>query len=501
MSPRRALLALVPLGALMAGGPGAAVAQEARVSPFLPDGHWAAAVARTLDGQGLMPAAYDAARRRQPVGLLLRAFEGAAPASTLASDAAARLREELGPGWGAAPMVEAPAEGAREVPAVTTAMIVGLDARTGTLLAGRGQYNDADWIGPETLPDRRVPHGALRHAGRFRPLAWGLDAEIGVDGADIRDLYALAGIGNVALWLGAMTDGYVGAPTGSVVVTGTIPGPGGGLFLAEPVRLPGFLRHLGGVGFSTHLYRAGANGRFRHPWVLLMRGTVAPHGRLTLGVNRGIMMGGEGNAELSFRSLAYAMIGKHSGAFDNQITAVTVRYRLPTERMLPLVAALEWGFEDSAGAWRDVPGIQAVVESPALPFAPEVSAGVALTRFRESCCGNPIWYRNWSFEGGWTDAGRPLGHPLGGHGRELLGYGRAVLAGARVQVEAAAFDRWRGSENLYYPLHVGHSRGGLLELTLLPLDGWQAVVTAELDHAVSGSWQQGRARAGIVVRF
>ena len=468
--------------------PWLAEAQRPRVSPFLPDDHWALEIARTLDARGLMPVDYDAGTRRQTAGEVWRGLEAAAESSPLARDALARLVEELGPEWGRAGLAWA------------AGLDVGLGSRAGDVLAGRGNHVD-DWIGPYPLEDHRGGRGGATFFGRFHVVAAGFDGRLDAGGARLTDAYALVGAGPVDLWVGAMTDGFRAGPVGSLVVTATEPGPGLGLAFREGLHLPGFLAHLGPVRFTTHLYRAGANGSFRHPWLWLMRGTVAPHPRVSVGVSRAIMMGGEGNDGPSVQSLAYALIGKHAGGFDNQVVSVNARYRAPTESVLPLVGFLEWGFEDSAGAWRDVPGIIAGIEVPRLPFAPAASAGVARTQLAESCCGNPMWYRNWAFRGGWTDGGVPLGHPLGGHGREWLAFGRVGLAEARVQLDAAGFTRWRGGENLFAPDREGDSRGGRIGVVLLPDADWRLFARGELERGSRGAWREHHLEVGIVARF
>jgi hypothetical protein len=213
------------------------------------------------------------------------------------------------------------------------------------------------------------------------------------------------------------------------------------------------------------------------------------------------MLGGAGNTPLTLRTFAYFLIGKHSGEqgeFDNQVVSVSVRYRPPTDA-LPLSAYLEWGFDDSAGAWKDVPGIVAGVEAASLPGAPELGLGVSATWFAGTCCGNTMWYRNWSFRGGWADDGEALGHPLGGHGRELRAYGQLDAYRARLQVRPSLMFRSRGAENLLAPDREGGSWGGSLEM--IGLAGpWQAYLRASGEVGET-DWSEGSIEAGLRGRF
>ena len=491
MSPRRVALAATLAAMLAAGNPLPAEAQQARVSPFLPAGHWAVETLRSLHGQGLLPRGYDPAFGRQTTAETLRGLRAAAPRSETATAALERLLEELGPGW---------TDGAPRRPVLATALAVGGEDVAGRMLAGHGGGFGLYWLGPLPAADVSGATGTVEHRGRVWRVAWGVDAGVGDGGATIRDAYVMGGVGPVGVWGGLVAGSFRNGPDGGVVLSRMRPGPGGGLLLLEPVALPGFLRHLGPVRFATQLYVGGSNGEFESPWLWFTRGSIEPHPRFQLGVNRGVMFGGDGNDDGGFRELVYLLIGKHSGGFDNQIVSVTGRYRIPTDPLIPLTGYFEWGFEDSAGAWRDVPGIVAGLESPALPFAPGVSLGASWTKFEGSCCGNPIWYRNWAFDGGWSDAGEPLGHPLGGHGHEWQGYGRLVALDARLQLELAGFTRWRGEENLFAPARTGESRGGRGELTLMPMAGWQLFAAAELERG-DGDWSQRRLKAGIRASF
>jgi hypothetical protein len=143
-----------------------------------------------------------------------------------------------------------------------------------------------------------------------------------------------------------------------------------------------------------------------------------------------------------------------------------------------VTAYLEWGAEDAAGGWFDVPGRVGGLFVPSLPFARAVSIGFEYAHFGTSCCGNPEWYRHWSFVGSWASDDVTLGHPLGGDGRQAMLYGSADVYGGRVWFETTAFRRDRRSENLFVPGRVGTSNGGGMEAKIRVRPRWEVGLAA-----------------------
>jgi hypothetical protein len=196
------------------------------------------------------------------------------------------------------------------------------------------------------------------------------------------------------------------------------------------------------------------------------------------------------------------LIGKHAGAgseLDNQVVAFDLHYRPPLGA-LPLAVYAEWGMEDSAGAWYNVPGMVLGVEVPALPGVPALAVGLERTSFGSSCCGNPIWSRHWIFRQGWTDDGRLLGHPLGGHGSEWLSYARADLFEARLHLDLRLFARDRGEESLLAPERMGRSRGGRLGVEGRLASGLGVFFLGGLEEGDAG-WRESMVRVGGQIVF
>lgn len=229
---------------------------------------------------------------------------------------------------------------------------------------------------------------------------------------------------------------------------------------ARPFQFPGWLAYLGLVSADFFVTRAFDDRHDGDPWLLGGSVSLRPHPRLTLALHRGLIFGGDAPRDpLTPRALLLTLIGVHHGDLDDGKVSGEIRYRLPSEGLLPLFLYLESGAEDSAGAFRDVPGLVMGALAPSLPFAPTASLGVERAYFARSCCFNPPWYRHATFRGGWALNELPLGHPLGGHGKEWALNGSALLFEAALWLELRLFARERGSENLFSPEREGESRG------------------------------------------
>src|SRR5690606_18134300 len=105
-----------------------------------------------------------------------------------------------------------------------------------------------------------------------------------------------------------------------------------------------------------------------------------PHSRVALGINRAAMFGGD--QPVTARKVVDMLIGQLSGlGFENQVVSVEGRVALPSEAVLPLTAYLEWGAEDAAGAWWDVPGRVFGISAPSLPGSPATSLAIEYASF------------------------------------------------------------------------------------------------------------------------
>jgi hypothetical protein len=309
----------------------------------------------------------------------------------------------------------------------------------------------------------------------------------------------VAGAGAFALSAGRETEAYGVGRFGGIVYSGTEPLPRVELSTTRALRLPGVLGRAGGVSMHTFVSRAAAGREPGRPWLWGARLAVQPHRRLTVAVNRGAMFGGPPGDPVTAGNLGRMLVGAIRSRFDNQLVSMDFRYRVPSERVLPAVLYLEWGADDGAGAFTDVPGQVAGVFLPALPGLDRVALGAEVARFGRPREGNGPWYRHNVFRGNWARGDAPLGHPLGGEGTEASVYGEAELLAGRLRVDARGFGRRRGAtgqpSNLYGPPRLGRSTGGEVQVL------WRAGRSLELGASVAGEngggWRERRASAEV----
>jgi hypothetical protein len=255
--------------------------------------------------------------------------------------------------------------------------------------------------------------------------------------------------------------------------------------------------YIGLLALEVALARMGpgqSEGTLLFTWALRYQ----PVPRLTFAVQGGVMADG---------NYLHAFTYRGNGA-ENNVLSVSGRWRLPTEACLPLTFYLDWGTDDNGGAWYQAPGIGLGILVSSLPFAPEVSVGLEGSFFGTTCpdetggtwCRSPGYPLDWYTHAqlSWAQGNRPLGHRMGGNGRELLVYASADLLDAALLVRGDLFLRDRFSGNLYAP--YGGGSGGF------DLDAaWRVVPKVEV--GVSGrleaghGWTVGGAGARATVYF
>jgi hypothetical protein len=253
-----------------------------------------------------------------------------------------------------------------------------------------------------------------------------------------------------------------------------------------PVRLP--LRFLGSLSAHAFVSRLDEARHPGNPWLWGMRLAVRPQRRFTLAFTRGAMFGGN-VAPVTPDRLLKSFFGVLRQNFDNQILSADVRWRVPTETLVPLVVYGEWAADDGAGAADEQPAVLGGVTVPAVPGAPMLSFGAEYAHIAE-CCSHGSWYFHSEFGGEWARRGRPLGHPLGGGGHEARLYADADLPRG-LTLAADAFARERGVDaprtpgNLFAPARSGASHGASGSLT------WRLRPAAQLQ--VKAAREQGSA--------
>lgn len=445
---------------------------------FLEPGHWAYGALRRLHVAGVAPAASDPAVAPVTLQHVAAVLDSAAAHLEATQPLlAARARHHL--------QLLAAEMGAPASPLVL-GVRAGWHATGNEAFAGDGyckglagesfcEDSPADWQGALPMGDASAAAFAVRAHGHVLPwLAWS------VDGGRLAGEWRLlsgavsAAAGPLDVWAGRRRLHY-GAGTGGGIVIGSgmhevtdvafrshYDFDGVGVHVREPFHFPGFLRVLGATRVEMVASRLPRMGQVDNPWAVFGRLFVSPFSpRLTLGVNRGAVFGGDG-IPLTVPRLAGLLFGMHGGdvgEFENQVFSAIARYRPPLGS-LPLELWVEAGMDDTSGAIRNVPTYVAGIDTGPLPWLPALSVGLEHTRYSQSCCGNPIWYRHFFYRGSWADRGRLIAHPLGGHGYEWLGRGELEMPEVGLLLRGAAALRHRGQENLFAPEREGRSVAG-----------------------------------------
>jgi hypothetical protein len=457
--------------------------------------HWAVRAAWKAEAMGLAPG-FLPARTQVPRDLVWAALQEAVSRAAPRGAATERLVR----GWVDRFVEEFPEYGS---PRAAAGRPVLLGSRVeGELVAARGRAAPGeaefppDRTGAEPLPDRNRPAArADVAAGLGSAFAAHLQLQAETDSTAVRQLAVSARWRSLSLTAGRDPVGYATGIGGGVVLTGGVPIDGVQLESWRPVTGPGWLRYLGPVSFDGFVGRIPGDRHPGDPYFWGARVSVQPHPRTTLSIQRAALFGGAGAEKpVTFHNVLRMLIGNVSGGtFEDQVVSVAGRYRLPTERVFPLTLYAEAGAEDASGAWGDVVGAMAGLESAALPGAPWLSLGAEVSYFQHSCCGNPPWYRHSAFRGSWAWEDQPLGHRLGGQGSEGVVYGSADLLDERLRIRGEAFGRGRSGENLYVPGRTAGSLGGGGEVT------WRFTPRAELEAEARGENGRGWSESSLRV--
>ena len=459
-------------------------AQAQRASPFLPAQHWAHAALRELEMRGAIATeSFDPGSRSVSVVQAIESFVRAASNPEVSEGVRQRagsygvlLRDEHGEDE-RAPSAWAVRAGGQ------------LDYHDGRVAAGDGYYVE-DRTGAQPRDDVNAASARLGLDARRAAFAFTADGMVGTD-SEITQLQGVARVGAVQLWAGRRTLAF-GPGSESIVISSDVAFDGAGLAFVNPVRVPIFPGRVNIEGFVARLDQVG---HVDNPWFLGARLAYAPHPRFTAALSRGAVFGGDDNSPVTFTNLVRMMIGLYSGNasdFENQIISFDMRYRVPK---IPVVLYYEWGMDDGAGAWLDVPGIVAGVTVPLDVGNAPLDITVERASFAQSCCGNPIWYRHHRFMGSWASDGVMIGHPLGGEGTEYAATVRAASASGAVRGRIRAFTRERGNENVFSLERAGASVGGEADIALRADTRLELEMAARTEHG-EASWNETQLRFG-----
>jgi hypothetical protein len=444
------------------------------VSPLLPPGHWAVRAAERLEAAGLAPSYLPAQGAVPRTAVFAALLEAGTAVIGVCENPRVDAWQPLLEGWLDRFLDEFPESRGRGGPVSRLGAEVGAGyaETTGVLSPAVGYFTARQ--DPRPVADRTGAFGRAAGGVMLGSFAVAAGEAVFFDGEIEAPRWEVAaGARGWQLSAGRAEVRYGPGRFGGVSLSPREPLPRVELQRTRPLRLPGFLRYAGGV--TGHLFVTRLTDEERHPtqpWMFGARLAVRPHARLTLGISRAAIFGGEGRP-LTLRNLAGLSIGVVRSDFENQILSFDARLRLPTETLLPATVYVEWGADDGAGALNEQPGWVAGLSLPAIPGVPALSLGVEAARFA-GCCGHGAWYFNATFPGNWARGDQPLGHPLGGEGRERAAYASADLLEGRLRLNGRFYQRNReqrslaevGGGNLFSPARTGRSDGGEVEAAL-----------------------------------
>jgi hypothetical protein len=335
---------------------------------------------------------------------------------------------------------------------------VGYLAESGVLRAGSMQrVEGVGWRypGPRSLESERTWLIDAQGSVQMHP-SFIVSAEAShQDQADVWAAYVAAKYRAIDAWVGRRSMS-VGSAAQNGIVLNAAQLDGGGFSLRDGVRA-GF---LGRLRLDAALARTQRSGAVRHPYFHAARISLTPARSLTVGFNRALLFGGEGNQSITAKRVVLALIGftdteAKDSDFENQVASIDALWRVGRDVLM----YGEFGADDSGFAFLHVPGVIVGAQLGRVPRFEELQIGAELVHFQKSCCSYPPWYQHGALGDGWTDRGRLWGHPLGGNGTEAALMWRVDSPRHVAMVEGRVFVRQRGEENLFSPTREGRSYG------------------------------------------
>lgn len=489
----------------------AAAAVQPGTSPLLPRDHWAVRALERLNALGLAPdylPAQHAVPRTEAATHLLSAVAAAAGRPEL---------QALVLGWCERFVDEFPdVVAARDSLGWPHAFQgsgfrLGYVSRTGVARPGT---RNTGWSATPS-PDVVGPEATV--VARLTPAPWmGLLLETRADGDGVSlDSWAVSvPAGPFGVVVGRQPVTYGAAESGVITLSGPEPFTGVQVYTLRPFRFPWIFRHMGTWSAHTFLSRLSEPRHPGDPWLWGANLEWRPHRRLTLSGNRVAIFGGDSVPVPTTPRTIFEMLWgdtqvdasdvvRETNAFENQSASIEIAFHPPTEAILPLRLYVETGMEDTdvKRGLKDSPGFVAGVSVPAVPGAVWLQVGFERTNIAYTApeTKNGVWYQHFAHKGGWALDEGPLGHPLGGHGYESMGFARADLLDSRLRLAGRYFERNRGEQNLYAPARRGRSNGFAVELQ------WRFRPWGELEMSgyreSGGSWEENRFRAGVALRM
>lgn len=478
-------------------------------SPFLMSDHWAALAARRLHATGLVPQTYEPSATRSP--RLVEVAGAFAFAARNADDEATRLLAArylslLQREFGRTPFTQAEAFHDWTGATFAHGAVGGGYARhTGRAAPGVGYDTVPPWSGARPLPDRANALGSVRAYGALGSrIGFGADVTATDSRVDVGAAHVVLDAGFVGFWAGRRQIAFGPGYSGTIALGDGNHFTGGGMYFADGARLPWVLRYLGPIRFEAFVSRAenGDSIGVSDPWFGAARLSSNLHPRFSLGATRAAMFGGTNAPGFSAQRIWRMIIGdpapEHGGAWSNEVFSWDARWRPPLGR-LPLLLYYELGQDDASGALYRTPAAVVGFDVGMVPGLPQLGFGVERIYFSASSFKNTIWYRNYALRGAWAHDDRPVGHPIGGHGKGWYAHASLDLLDARLRVQSSGSLYDRGSENLFAPERIGRAFGGALDMHWRVTHGLELQAGGRIEDGEG--WRETEGRVGVRYLF
>ncbi|MGH7576796.1 MAG: capsule assembly Wzi family protein [Longimicrobiales bacterium] len=426
-------------------------AQESSATPPIPPGHWAYAALDRLAAAGLIDGEWAIGHQPQSAGAMesafrsaqVRATEDGSPLADFARTSAQRFAREYAPSH---------------------------DARGGSHVAVReATFRATGTTGAATgFGAVEIGVDVTASLGRHLALSYGPAMNVSA-GATTVEHPRVTVVGKLGSWwatAGRQRFSF-GPATGGLILNGA--SSFGGVMLGSDgaVRIGGVGRLLGPLHATAVVSRLPGDTLGKAAWFVAARVSLSPHPRVRIGLTRTALVAGNEHGDVGLSTLLMVMAGMHSRPnVEDQRASVDLSVALGG-RAWRVVPYFEWGFEDTAGAYVEDPGVTAGAYMPFVPGLPDLSLRYEYTAFGESArmcwfCNSRItkWYRHSSVRSAYIGGdGLLIGHPLGGYGYEHRVDVAHWLAGGNARIHAALVRRRREPLNLLYESRPGASRG------------------------------------------
>lgn len=439
--------------ALLVSGimPVQALGQAPTATPPVPPGHWAYVALDRMAAAGLTNDAWAVGHRPQSAGVVRAAFWAAVVRAMLEDS----------------PLVDFARSSARlfarEYPEAERARGNHVAVREVWLRAAAA-------TGPAALSDA-VELGADVTAsfGAHVVVSYAPAVHMRADGSTTLEQPRVALVGKLGSWWASVGRHQLsfGPATGGLILNGASSFDGVLLGTDGAVRVGSIGRWLGPVHAIALVSRLPSDTLGAATWFGAARVTLSPHPRVQIGLNRTAVVAADERSGAGLGALLLVAVGKHTRPnVEDQRASVDLHVTLGSGSWR-IVPYFEWGFEDTAGAYVEDPGLTVGAYLPSLPGVPALSLWYEYTAFGESarlcwfCTARTTgWYRHGSVRTAYIgEDGLLIGHPLGGYGHEHRVDATGWLRGARVRLRGTLVRRQREPLNLLYESRPGASHG------------------------------------------